>query len=233
MGDPAEAIRKRLHQLGLSQARFSVMVGKSPGWAAARFLPNVEGAVRYMQYREPETLTRLLRALQWTPEEFSQETGIPLEPPSPEIIQMAQVPVVGVVSAGRGESYVEPLGHVEVPQEIVARYGDGLFALRVSGDSMFCEELPYAIPPGAYVVVAPHLAPQPGDVVVVWNEEHNVGYLKEYQPKEKGYQVLRSWNPEVPPIVVQPEDSIRIQGVVVYVGFNPREVQRRALRVRP
>ena len=228
--DPGDAIRRRLHELGLSQSRFSTMVGKSPGWAAARFLPNVEGAVRYMQYKEPETLQRVLRTLQWTPEEFTQHTGIPLKLPPVEVPQLAQVPLVGVVSAGRGESHAEPLGHVEVPQEIAAKYGDGLFALRVSGDSMFCEDLPYAIPPGAYVVVSPNLAPQPGDLVVVWNEEREVGYLKEYHPKEKGYQVLRSWNPAVPPIVVTPDEPMRIQGVVVYVGYNPRELRRKELR---
>jgi len=233
-GKPAQAIRKRLRQLGISQTRFSQLVGKSPGWAAARFLPDVERSVRYFLYKEPSTFDRILRALQWTPEDFTRETGIelpgfqsaPLERMGAEPVSMAQVPLVGAVSAGRGDSEAGFMGFVEVPSDLVRRFQGRLYALRVDGDSMFCDDLPYAIPPGAYVVVSPDLDPQPGDLVVAWDEENEVAYLKEYRPKQGGYQLLKSWNPEVPPIVVRNGDRVQVQGVVVYVSYSPREVQR-------
>jgi repressor LexA len=232
-GNPAQAIRKRLRQLGISQARFSQLVGKSPGWAAARFLPDVERSVRYFLYKEPSTFDRILRALKWTPADFARETGIelpgaqptPLERMGAEPVSMAQVPLVGVVSAGRGDSEAGFMGFVEVPTDLVRRFQEHLYALRVDGDSMFCEGLPYSIPPGAYVVVSPGLEAQPGDLVVAWDEENGVGYLKEFKPKTDGYQVLRSWNPEVPPIVIRSGNRVRIQGVVVYVSYAPREAQ--------
>jgi len=137
-----------------------------------------------------------------------------------------KVPIVGTVSAGRGETTVEPEGELEVPEEVLRRYRNyGLFALRVTGDSMYCEDLPVSIPPGAYVVAAADLAPQPGDVVVAWHEPTQTGYLKEWHPKRE-HQILRSWNPNVPPILIEPEDEIQVQGVVVNVTFDPRRIKR-------
>ena len=137
-----------------------------------------------------------------------------------------KVPIVGTVSAGRGETNVEPEGELEVPEEVLRRYRHySLFALRVTGDSMYCEDLPVSIPPGAYVVAAAELSPQPGDVVVAWHEPTQTGYLKEWHPRRE-HQVLRSWNPDVPPILVQPEDEIAVQGVVVNVTFDPRRIKR-------
>ena len=78
--DPGEVIKERLKELGLSQAKFSKMVGKSPGWAAARFLPNVFNMLRYFAYKEPQTIDKILRALQWSPEEFAEATGIEIIP---------------------------------------------------------------------------------------------------------------------------------------------------------
>ena len=137
-----------------------------------------------------------------------------------------KVPILGTVSAGRGETTVEPEGELEVPEEVLRRYRSyGLFALRVTGDSMYCEDLPISIPPGAYVVAAADLAAQPGDLVVAWHEPTQTGYLKEWRPKRE-HQVLRSWNPDVPPILVQPDDEIAVQGVVVNVTFDPRRIRK-------
>jgi len=49
--------------------------------------------------------------------------------------------------------------------------------------------------------------------------------MKELEQR-RGHQVLKSWNPEVPPLVVSPDDEVEIQGVVVHVGFDPRRVRR-------
>lgn len=76
--DAADAIKARLKQLDLSQAEFSKRVGKSTGWAGARFLPSVDTMIRYLAYKEPETLDRILKVLEWTPQQFIQETGLNL-----------------------------------------------------------------------------------------------------------------------------------------------------------
>jgi repressor LexA len=205
-----------MRELGVSQKKLGLMVGRSQGWVSQELLGDTAKTIRHLWAKDPETLHALLRALQWTPADFARETGIelpgaqpiPLERMGAEPVSMAQVPLVGVVSA-----------------DLVRRFQEHLYALRVDGDSMFCEGLPYSIPPGAYVVVSPGLEAQPGDLVVAWDEENGVGYLKEFKPKTDGYQVLRSWNPEVPPIVIRSGNRVRIQGVVVYVSYAPREAQ--------
>ena len=225
------AIRRRMRELGLSQPALGRILGKSHSWVNVYLLERPAETVRKLWAKDPRELDRLLRALQWTPEEFTRETGIELPGTRLEAMgarpaTMTRVPLLGVVSAGRGISHAEPMGEVEVPSEVVERYGRyGLYALEVDGDSMFCEDLPYSIPPGSVVVVARELEPRPGDLVIAWSKAHEVGYLKELEEK-RGHQVLKSWNPEVPPILVRPEDEIEVQGVVVHVGFDPRKVRR-------
>ncbi len=206
-------------------------VGRSQGWVSQELLRDTEKTVKYLWARDKEALDALLNALRWTPEEFTRATGIELPGASLERmgarpVTMTTVPLLGVVSAGRGTSHAEPMGEIEVSSEVVERYGSyGLYALEVDGDSMFCEDLPYSIPPGSFVVVARDLEPRPGDLVIAWLKGKGVGYLKELE-RRRGHQVLKSWNPEVPPIVVSPEDQVEVQGVVVHVGFDPRKVRR-------
>jgi len=238
--DPGVVLRRRMHELGLSQKDLGLKVGRSQGWVSQELLKDTEKTIKHLWAKNPDTLRALLNALQWTPEDFTRETGIelpgahptPLERMGAEPVRMVPVPILGLVSAGRGRSEEEFMGYVGIPEDVAARYpGARLYALRVDGDSMFCEDLPYSIPPGAYVVVCPDIAPNPGDVVVAWDEENEVGYLKEYRPRKDGYQVLRSWNPEVPPIVVKDAEQAQIRGVVVFVGYDPRKVSTRwALR---
>lgn len=239
--DPGVVLRRRMRELGLSQKDLGLMVGRSQGWVSQELLKDTEKTIKHLWAKDPEALQALLNALQWTPEDFTRETGIELpgaqltllERMGAEPVRMVPVPIVGLVSAGRGKSEEEFMGYVGIPEDVAVRYPEArLYALKVDGDSMFCEDLPYSIPPGAYVVVCPDLAPQPGDVVVAWDEENEIGYLKEYRPRRDGYQVLRSWNPEVPPIVVKDGERVQVQGVVVYVGYDPRKViTRKALRL--
>jgi len=216
----------RRRELGLSQIELAKRVGVSQ----PTIYKAEQGAIDISRWPW-QRLEALRRALKWTPEEFTEKTGIELpgtrlEAMGAQPTTMTRVPLLGVVSAGRGISHAEPMGEVEVPSEVVERYGHyGLYALEVDGDSMFCEDLPYSIPPGSVVVVARELEPRPGDLVIAWSKAHEVGYLKELEEK-RGHQVLKSWNPEVPPILVRPEDEVEVQGVVVHVGFDPRKVRR-------
>jgi len=227
----AEAIFQRRRHLNKSQEK----VGADSGDVVSQTtVSRIErGLVHPVKNLSVEELYGLLRALEWTPEEFTAATGLKMPGVEPleqmgarPVTSTMKVPIVGTVSAGRGETTVEPEGELEVPEEVLRRYRNyGLFALRVTGDSMYCEDLPVSIPPGAYVVAAAELSPQPGDVVVAWHEPTQTGYLKEWHPKRE-HQILRSWNPSVPPILIEPEDEIQVQGVVVNVTFDPRRIKR-------
>lgn len=235
---------------------------ETDGVIYSKLLYRIENAKKPLETLNVRQLNALLKALEWTPQEFAEATGVEVPgasatgrddlgaatiaapksgsyeyvgPPNENrleemgarpVTSTMKVPILGTVSAGRGETTVEPEGELEVPEEVLRRYRSyGLFALRVTGDSMYCEDLPISIPPGAYVVAAADLAAQPGDLVVAWHEPTQTGYLKEWRPKRE-HQVLRSWNPEVPPILVQPDDEIAVQGVVVNVTFDPRRIRK-------
>jgi repressor LexA len=152
--DPAVSIKRRLKQLGLSQADFSKRLGKSPGWAAARFFPDVERAVRYLAYMEPHTLNRMLSVLRWTPEEFSEATGleVPFVRPAKEQPGEAYVvlPVIGTAAAGPPWPTVE---HIAVPKGVLRA---GTLVFRVDGDSMDTGD-DRGIKDGDYVLVDPNL----------------------------------------------------------------------------
>lgn len=133
----------------------------------------------------------------------------------------------GTVSAGNGHSAAQPLGKVRWEKDVVRKYRRyGLYVLDVNGTSMFAEDIPYSIPPGARVLVARELAPQASDVVVVWlpdRGKNGEGVLKGWKSTRE-HLVLKSWNRNVPPIVISPDEPHILQGVVIDVRFSPRNI---------
>ena len=212
--DPGDVIKNRLRELGLSQAKFSQMVGKSPGWAAARFLPSVDNMIRYFAYREPETLDRILRTLKWTPEEFAEATGLELpgmarrkegeeetfrgHPVIPGGLVM--VPVVGAANGGKPMEYAIPV------QKELTR--PNTMAFQVEGDSMD-DGGEDAIKDGDWVLVDTSLTdPIPGKVFLV--ELVGDGYTVKRLRKLGDRYWLMSDNPE--------GESIPIENVARIVG---------------
>jgi SOS-response transcriptional repressor LexA len=201
---------------------------------------------------DPSTLSAanqrgLLKALEWSPEEFFKNTGKrlllaefeeggslspALQPFDPDH-DTEEVEFWGTVSAGNGHSRSAPLGMIRWEKDIVRKYRRyGLYALEVNGTSMYSEDMPYSIPPGAKVLIARDLEPRPTDVVVVWLPErgrHGEGVLKTWR-SEDDHVVLKSWNPSVAPIVVGPEEPHHLQGVVVDVRFSPRDLSSDVFR---
>jgi len=117
------------------------------------------------------------------------------------------IPIVGRVAAGQPilaeESHEGRLDTNDV-------FGDprGLFALRVRGDSMTGA----GILEGDYVIVHHQETASPNDIVVALldDEEATVKY---FQPRKDAVELVAA-NPKYPPIVVTPERSFRICGVV-------------------
>ncbi|ADH63081.1 Peptidase S24/S26A/S26B, conserved region [Allomeiothermus silvanus DSM 9946] len=204
--EAAEAIKARLKQLDISQAEFSKRVGKSPGWAGARFLPSVDTMVRYLAYKEPTTLERILDVLQWTPEEFSQETGIQL--PGSEIT--ATIPVtryrIPVVDAGAGPPmWNENAEYItlHIP-DLKGKPESELFAVRVGGDSM-----QPTLKDGDVVVFWTGGAVEPGRIVAV--HVHWDGVIVKRLQRYNGSWYLYSDNPDHPPVPLT--DNDRVLGV--------------------
>lgn len=221
--DPAEAIKARLKTLGISQASFSTKVGKSPSWAATRFLPNVENAIRYLAYKEPATLDRILATLRWTPEEFAEATGLEVpsiytqpkrggdaKPVSPDEIEL--VPVIGSASGGRPWPTVE---HIPITKRWLR---PGTIVFRVEGDSMDNGE-EGGIRDGDYVLVDQNLKEfREGKVFLV--EIVGDGLTIKRARRTKNGWVLVSDNPKGP--ILTPDEA-KIVGEV-YRVISIREV---------
>ena len=153
----------------------------------------------------------LLRAYHADIQEFLKETGyLPADVEPAKIKKLRPVPVISWVTAGKWHEVVDPY-QPGVAEEWVESdvTGTNVFALRVKGDSMEPEFVE-----GDIIVVNPHIAPKPGDFVIVKNEDNGEATFK--QLKRYGDTlILHPLNPKYPDIEVTPRHKVRIIGKVV------------------
>ena len=120
-----------------------------------------------------------------------------------------EVPLIGSVAAGKPITAIENVdGYVTLDKSIFK--GEGLFALRIRGDSM----TGMGILNGDIVVIRKKQAAENGEVVVVIIDGDAT--LKRYL-KENGNIILRAENPSYSDIVLQSTSSIQIAGKLVGV----------------
>ncbi len=132
MKEVGERLRRRRRELGLTLADVARDVGVTDVYVGS-----VERGVRSLERWPWQRLEALRRALQWTPEEFAEATGIQLpnfqsapnvqNPPTlPSGYTM--IPVVGAANGGRPVEYTVPI------REDIMR--PAAVAFEVQGDSM-------------------------------------------------------------------------------------------------
>ena len=91
---------------------------------------------------------------------------------------------------------------------------EATFFARATGDSM----IEAGIEPGSLLVVDASLEARAGDIVVAWyDNEFTCKYIRFAPP----LTVLVAANPKYTPIYVQPDDALRICGVVTYILKKP------------
>lgn len=121
----------------------------------------------------------------------------------------AGVPLIGSVAAGKPITAIENIdGYVTLDRSIFK--GEGLFALRIKGDSMNG----MGILNGDIVVVRRTSEARPGEVVVVIIDGDAT--LKRFI-KEDGCIKLRAENPVYDDIVLDPGSTVQIAGKLVGV----------------
>ena len=139
------------------------------------------------------------------------ETGARRIPPLVESImkettKTSVLPMLGLVAAGKPIEPVAQAESVEVPSSMV-RNGEN-FVLKIIGESMRDD----GILPGDRVVVRKQAVAQTGErVVALLNGGATV---KKYHRSGSAIE-LRPVNSAMTPIVIRPNDDLRIQGVVV------------------
>ena len=121
---------------------------------------------------------------------------------------LARVPLLGTVAAGLPIEAVAEQEEIALPEEWLGR--GRTYALRVRGDSMIEEQ----IRDGDTVVVEARETARNGETVIALIDGESVT-LKQYH-REGGRIRLQPANPAVP-VLILPEEKVRIQGVVVGV----------------
>ncbi len=123
--------------------------------------------------------------------------------------QIRSVPIIGTIAAGKPITAEENFeGHIGLDTDLFR--GDGLFTLRVRGDSM----IGIGVLDGDYVIARRRQTANPGDVVVAIIDGDAT--LKRYIVEKKQI-LLRAENPAYSDIVVSPHDSFQIAGKMVGV----------------
>lgn len=154
----------------------------------------------------------LLRALEWSQEEFVEQTGSSLPIPHSEVYNPSlKVPILGTVSAGvRNVEIGEANDFLYIDPGLV-RGRQNLAVLRVNGDSMASENTAKDIPEGSMVVFEYGAVPLPGDTVIAWVEEYEIAVIKLFE--EHPTAVLKSHNPRGP-IFRAGDVTMDVRGVV-------------------
>lgn len=116
------------------------------------------------------------------------------------------IPILGRVAAGQPILAEESLDGRLEPAEMFGDVG-GLFALRVRGDSM----IDAGILPDDYVIVRKQEQADRGEIIVALLEDEAT--VKYYEPRGDSIELVAA-NPRYTPIVVSPDQTFRILGVV-------------------
>ncbi|MBE0567878.1 MAG: transcriptional repressor LexA [Krumholzibacteria bacterium] len=122
---------------------------------------------------------------------------------------LVAVPLLGTVAAGLPIEAVAEQEEINLPEEWLGK--GRTYALRVRGDSMIDEQ----IRDGDTVVVEARETARSGETVIALVDGESVT-LKQYHRESGGRVRLQPANPAVP-VLILPEDRVRVQGVVIGV----------------
>jgi repressor LexA len=172
--------------------------------------PSFTEICEHFGFRSYNTVTTYLRILEKKgyirlPSRKNQKRGIQVV--SPVEVKRFELPLLGLVAAGKPIEAVENPEVIEIPPSML---GDGdHFVLRVQGDSMRDD----GILDGDFVVVRKGPTAENGQTVVVMI--NNEVTIKKYF-KTGSYIKLQPANPDVKPIIVE-NGNFEIEGRVVGV----------------
>ena len=121
------------------------------------------------------------------------------------------VPLVGTIAAGEPIGFGDPLYEAVTLTSDIVRQQEGLYALRVKGDSM----IDALVNDGDIVVLKHQREARNGDMVAIRLLDRDETTLKHFY-RENGHVRLQPANPTLSPIYVHPS-AVEIQGQVVAI----------------
>lgn len=128
-------------------------------------------------------------------------------------VEITEIPMYGKASAGTGYiNLSEEIGSYSIPKDI---YKNGLFAIKVSGDSM--NGFDKSIPDDSIAIVDPELCTNPislnGKVCVFEYDDET--YIKQLIIDKQGIVRLHSFNPDYDDIIILNTELLYCKGRVI------------------
>lgn len=132
--------------------------------------------------------------------------------------KMVNIPLLGLIAAGQPIEAIRNKETIAVPQEKLPHSGE-FYALRVLGNSMIDEN----INDGDIILVKQQSIAENGQKVVALIDNYEATLKKFY--KEKGHIRLQPANKTIEPIIIKRAKELTIQGIVIDVIKNEKELQ--------
>lgn len=172
------------------------------------FPPSQQEIARFFGFRSLGTVQNYLVRLEREgvlAKQWNARRGMRVLRPA---VEATELPLAGLVAAGKPIEAVEQPDTIEVPSSMI---GAGMnFVLKVQGDSMIGD----GILDGDYVVVRKQTTAENGQTVVAMIR--NEATVKRFYRRADRIE-LQPANPAMAPIMVEADESFRIEGVVVGV----------------
>ena len=187
------------------------------------YAPSLEEIKKHLKLASVSTAHYHIKKLQergYLQKEKNQPRGIDIYKKE----KMVKIPLLGTIAAGQPIEAVEEKETIAVPQSKL--YCSGKFyALQVIGDSMIDEN----INDGDLVLVKQQSVADNGQKVVALINNCEATLKKFY--KEQGQIRLQPANKNFTPIIVKRNQEFAIQGVVVDIIRNEKELQATELLI--
>ena len=181
------------------------------------YAPSLEEIKKHLKLASVSTAHYHIKKLQergYLEKEKNQPRGIAIY----EQEKMVRVPLLGTIAAGQPIEAVEEKETIAVPQNKLCRSGK-FFALQISGDSMIDEN----INDGDLVLIKQQSVAENGQKVVALINNCEATLKKFYQ--EQGQIRLQPANKKFAPIIIKKGQEFAIQGIVVDIIRNEKELQ--------
>ena len=181
------------------------------------YAPSLEEIKKHLKLASVSTAHYHIKKLQergYLKKEKNQPRGIAVYKKE----KMVRVPLLGTIAAGQPIEAVEEKETIAVPQSKLCRSGK-FFALQVIGDSMIDEN----ISDGDLVLIKQQSVAENGQKVVALINNCEATLKKFY--KERGQIRLQPANKNFTPIIIKKDQEFAIQGIVIDIIRNEKELQ--------
>ena len=181
------------------------------------YAPSLEEIKKHLKLASVSTAHYHIKKLQeggYLKKEKNQPRGIDFY----EKEKMVSIPLLGTIAAGQPIEAVEEKETIAIPQSKLSHSGK-FYALRVSGESMIDEN----INDGDLVLVKQQTVADDGQKVVALIDNCEATLKKFY--KERGQIRLQPANKNFTPIIIKRNQEFSIQGIVIDIIRNEKELQ--------